>query len=128
MAADLKVVVQRVVLVVALLCLLALTWNGVGGGLGQLRQTTTAGQTIQSALQIGYGVLSLVSVGTVFLGRRWNRLALSCWAVCISLAAGFASVAWGDTSLATGLAAGAAVLLVARAIAWMVRFGARGLS
>jgi hypothetical protein len=120
--------VQRVVLAVALLCLLALAWNGVGGGLGQLGQTTTVGQTIQSTLQIGYGVLSLLSLGTVFLGRRWNRLVRWCWAVCISLAAGFASVVWGDTSPVTGFAAGAAALLVAGAIAGMVRFGARGLS
>ena len=123
-----RLVVQRVILSVALLCLLALAWSGVGGGLHQLGQTTTAGQRIQTYLQLGYGILSFLSVGTVLFGRRWNRLALWCWAVSISLAAGLASVVWGETSLVTGFAAGTAALLVAGAIAWMIRIGARGLS
>jgi hypothetical protein len=123
-----RLVVRRAVLAVALLGLLALTWTGVSGGVSQLNQPTTTGQTIQSALQIAYGFLSLVSAGTVFRGRRWNLPALWCWAVCISLAAGLATVVWGETSLGTGFAAGAATLLVAGAIAWLVRVGARDLS
>jgi len=119
------VALRLLILTIGILSLVTLTWSGLSGGLRQIGLAHSLGQTTQTYTQLGYGILSLLGVITTFLGRRWNPLVLGCWAVCVSISAGFASVAWGETSIATGLAAGAAALLIAVAIIWMVRTGSR---
>jgi hypothetical protein len=66
-------------------------------------------------------VFALLSVVTTFRAQRWNRLMLVSWVISLSLAAGLASVVWGDTSLWVGLMAGSAALVIGLAIAWLAR-------
>jgi hypothetical protein len=110
--------VRRIVLTVAVLSLLALSWNGVSGGMGQ---------KVQTACQFAFGFFGLLSVVTTFIGRRWRTLSYTGWTVSITLAGGLAAVVWGDTSVAVGFLAGLASLGVALLLIWLLPLGARGL-
>ncbi len=63
-----------------------------------------AGQVMQSAAQVVYGVLSLLAVVTTFWQRRLRRPVLACWALGLTVAGGLAPVVWGDASLAAATA------------------------
>jgi len=112
---------------IALLLLFALAWTGLSGGIQQLPQTETGGQRVQALMQVAYGFFALLTVGTTFMARRWSRIVRAGWIVSLALAAGLASVVWGDTSLALGVLSGAGAALVAVGILWMLQVGARGL-
>ncbi len=118
--------IRRLLLAIAVLCLLFLGWNGLVGGVHQLPQAQTTGQTIQTFAQLGYGLLSLFGIVTTFVGHRWSSAVLAGWAVCLTAAAGIATVAWGGAGVMTGMAAAGAAFLVAAAIIWMLRVGTRG--
>jgi hypothetical protein len=107
--------------------LLWLAWTGLRGGVDQLPQSTTPGQTIQTVTQFAYGLFALLSLLTTFWARRWNPHMLVGWTISVTLAGGLAPVVWGDSSLPIGLVAGVACLLVAWGIAWLLRVAARGL-
>jgi len=116
-------VARRIFLAVAVLLLLGLAWTGVSGGVHQVRQSHTPGQWIQTTAQLGYGILSLLSVLTAFRGRRWGPTVLTCWVVSVTIAAGFAAVVWGGTTVGVGLVSAGVSLLVALAIVWLLRAG-----
>jgi hypothetical protein len=120
-------VLRRVLLIVAIVLLLALTWTGISGGISQLSSTRTAGQAAQTVLQLVYGLFALLSIATTFWGRQWNRPMLVGWTVSLALTAGLASVVWGGTSILIGFLSGGAAGLIAVGIAWLLRVGgARG--
>ena len=120
--------IRRAGLALVVLVLLWLAWAGLSGGVAQVSQSQTVGQYAQTITQLGFGLFALLIVITTFWAPRWSRLAVGGWTVSVTLAAGMASVVWGGTSLVIGLMSGAAGLLVAVGLAWMLRAGARGLS
>jgi hypothetical protein len=83
---------------------------------------------LQSVLQLAYGVLGFSCVLTTFWGRRWGPPVQIGWALSVALAAGLASVVWGGTTVGIGLLSGGAALLIALAMLWLLRVGARGLT
>jgi hypothetical protein len=119
--------VRQVFLATALSLLLVMAWFGLSGGLSQLPQSHSPGQKAQSVTQLGYGLFALLSVVTTFWGRRWGPASQVCWVLSVAVAGGLASVVWGATSVVIGLLSGAATLLVAWAIIWLLRTGARGM-
>jgi hypothetical protein len=119
--------VRRTLLVLIGLFLVWLAWTGLSGGVNQLSQPRTPGQTAQTVTQFCFGLFALLSLVTTFRGRRWNRFMLAGWTVSVTLAAGLASVVWGGTSVLIGIVSGASALLVGLAVAWLLRFAARGL-
>jgi len=121
-------IILRVVLAIALALLLGLAWLGVTGGIQQIPESHTPGQIAQTGTQLAYGVFALLSAVTTLWGRGWSRALLACWLVSLTFAAGLASVVWGGTSLAVGLLSGVAAFLVALAIIWLLRVGARSLT
>ncbi len=110
-----------------MLLLLALAWTGLSGGVNQIDESITAGQKAQTFSQFAYGVFGVLGVVTIFWGRRWNPVILGFWVVSLTMAAGLASIVWGETGFGIGLLAGGATLLIALAIVWLLRVGARGL-
>ena len=120
--------VRRVLLGIALLLLVGLAWTGLSGGINQLPQSTTVGEKAQTLTQFAYGLFALLSAATAFRGRRWARVVRAGWVVSLALAAGLASVVWGETSLAIGLLSGAAAGLIALGIVRLLHEGARGLT
>ncbi len=117
-------VLRRVLLVVAVLLLLGLAWTGLHGGIDQLSGIHTTGQTIQTALQLVYGALAVLSIVTVFWAPRWNRAILACWTIALAFASGLGATAWGGTSTLIGVVSGGAAGLVGAGIAWLLRYGA----
>jgi hypothetical protein len=117
---------RRIFLAVAILLLLVLSWTGVSGGVRQIPQSRTLGRWTQTIAQLAYGILSLLCALTSFQGRRWRALILTCWVVSVTIAAGFAAVVWGGTSLGVGLVSGGASLLIALAIVWLLHVGIAG--
>ena len=113
--------VRQILLVIVCGLLLGLAWIGLSGGLHQLSQSRTPGQMVQTLTQFGFGFFALLSLVTTFRAQRWNPLMLVSWVISLSLAAGLASVVWGDTSLLVGLIAGSVALLIGLGIAWLVR-------
>ena len=76
---------------------------------------------VQTLTQFGFGVFALLSLVTTFRAQRWNPLMLVGWVISLSLAAGLASVVWGDTSLWVGLVSGSVALVIGLGIAWLDR-------
>lgn len=120
---TLRLVLRRALLVVAFVLLLVLAWTGIHGGMQQLSTSHTAGQAIQTVIQLVYGVCAVLCVVTVFWARRWNLLLLECWTVALALAGGMGAFFWGHTSFLVGIGSGAAAGLVGAGIAWLTRFG-----
>jgi hypothetical protein len=117
-------VLRGVLFAIAIALLLVLAWTGINGGIHQLSTTATTGQTIQTALQLLYGALSVLSIVTVYWARRWNRPLLACWTISLALAGGLGATEWGGASLRIGIVSGAAAGLVGAGIAWLLRIGA----
>jgi hypothetical protein len=118
-------VLRGVLFAIAIVLLLVLAWTGINGGIHQLSTAATSGQTIQTALQLLYGALSVLSIATVYWARRWNRAVLACWTISLALAGGLGATEWGGASPRIGIISGAAAGLVGAGIAWLLRIGAR---
>ena len=116
---------RRALLLLVGVILLWLAWTGLSQGFSQLPESRTTGQIVQSLTQLAFGLFALLSVVTVFWFRRWNIHMLAAWTVSVTLAAGLASVVWGGTSLAIGVASGTGALLVGLGIAWLLRVATR---
>lgn len=112
---------------VALLLLAALAYGGLAGALAQWSEQRTSGQSVQTATQFLYGMLSLLAIVTAFTWRRAARAIQMTWAITLATSGGLASVMWGDTSAVIGVVSGLAALLVALGIVWLLRTGARGM-
>ena len=121
---ETRAAIRLALLIVASLLLLAFSWLGISGGISQLAQhPATLGQAIQSITQVLYGIFALKSVVTAFRWKRFNTAMLIGWTVFATIAAGMASVVWGGQSIWIGIVTGAAALVVALGINWMLRFG-----
>jgi hypothetical protein len=120
--------VRRALLAVVLVLLLWLAWTGLSGGYNQISQSQTLGQKIQTFSQGAYGLLASMCVVTTFFGRKWGRAVQTGWVVSVTAAAGLASVVWGGTGVGIGVLSAGAALIIAVAIVWLLRVGARGLS
>jgi len=120
--------IRRALRTLALFFLLGFAWLGLRGGISNLADSHSLGQKAQTFTQFAYGVFAALGVVTTFLGRRWNSLVIGAWAVAITLAAGLASAVWGGTSVVIAVLSGAAALLIALVITWLLRVGARGLT
>ena len=119
--------ISRTLSGIAVLLLLALAYTGIAGGLDQANQSThseySIGQIVQTALQLAFGLLSVVSIVVWFWARAWSRPVLIVWAVSVGLAGGLAPVVWGHSSAGIGILSGVASLLIAWGIAALLRVG-----
>ena len=126
-AAPSSAVRSRVFLAIALLLLLVLTWTGLNGGLSLLKASFSRGQQVQAVTQMGFGLFALLGAFMTFWGRRWWPAAVACFALSFGVAAGLFVVVWNRSTVVVGVLTGIAALLIALAIIWLLRMGARGL-
>ncbi|HKE91904.1 MAG TPA: hypothetical protein VKB45_16335 [Gemmatimonadales bacterium] len=115
---------RRVLFLFAIVLLLVLSWTGISGGVSQLSNARTAGQTVQTAFQFAYGVCALLGITTTFWWRRWNRPLLASWTIALAFAGGLGAYSWGGTSALIGVVSGLAAGLIGAGVAWLLRFGA----
>lgn len=104
---------------VALLLLLA--WGAIAGGLRQLPASRTAGQGVETAVQLVCGFLTLLVVVTCFARREWARSARIAWAASLVTAAGLSPLVWGPPMPLVALLFAAAAALLALAVGWVLR-------
>ena len=112
---------RRVLLVVLAAFLLWLAWEGLSGGVGEWSGSTTAGQKAQTVTQFAYGLFALSLLVVSLAAPRWRTPIEIGWVVSASLAAGLAPVVWGGSSIPMGIASGAATVVIALAVAWLLR-------
>jgi hypothetical protein len=78
-------VVRRVLVVIALLLLGALAWLGLTGGVRQVTMSQGVGQKAQTLAQLGYGLLSLLSIFATLRAPRWAAVVLAGWAASLTM-------------------------------------------
>jgi len=103
------------------LILIALAWGAISGGLEQLPRSRTAGQKIETLVQIMCGLLSLLTVLTCFWRRKWSYAVHTAWAVSLAAAAGLSAFVWGPPMLLVAVLFIAGALLFALIILWALR-------
>jgi len=104
-----------------LLFLVWLAWQALSGGCRQLPRSLTVGQKVETVVQLGCGLMSLLVVLTCFWGRRWAPKIRAIWAISLATAAGLSSLVWGPQMPLVGILFVAIALLVARAVTWALR-------
>jgi hypothetical protein len=113
--------VSHVLAALTTLLLLALTFEGIIGGVTQLPNSSTPGQHAQSVAQLLYGAFALLSLATVFRWREFARpIQFAFIASCVA-AASLAVLTWGAGSILSGLLAGVAALVIASLLVWLLR-------
>lgn len=118
--------IRDVLLAISILLFLALAWTGVTGAFQQFSQTNlTLGQLLQTAAQLVFGVMGVLSPVVWFWARRWSRPVFVAWAVSLGLAGGLAPVVWGGSTVGVGVLSGVASLLIGWGIVWLLRFSTR---
>ena len=101
---------------VAIVLLVALCGTGLNSARDAWPSMETAGQRAQTAAQVIYSLAGLVAA--VALAARWPvaRRLFRVFAIAVTIAAGLAPVAWGNTAWWTGVPAALAGVL----IAWLI--------
>ena len=112
--------VQRTKLAMGVCLLLALAWMALSGGVAQLPRALTLGQRIETAVQLGCGVLALVALVTTFRWRGGSRAVRSAWTASLMISVGLSSVVWGAPSVTVGVVFAIVALLVALGIFHLV--------
>ena len=114
---------RRFLLGLGMVLVLVLVANGLFGGIGQLHEAATPGQRVQSDAQILLGALGIFVPIAIVAEWRAAGLVAGCWAVVVVVAGGLAPVVWAGASRMVGVLSGAASLLVALGIVWLLRAG-----
>lgn len=94
---------RRVPEAIILLLLVAIVWMAISGGIRQLPNELTTGQSLQTLLQILAGILSLLVVASHLVRRNVGDVLIWTWGVCLSLAAGLSGLVWGPPMPFIGL-------------------------
>jgi peptidoglycan/LPS O-acetylase OafA/YrhL len=118
-------VVRRALPAVATLLLLAVAWGALSGGVGQFQRSHTAGQRIETVVQLACGLLSLLMIATAFPRRRRARAIRVAWVISLAATAGVSGLVWGPPSVAAAIGLTAATMLLAIATLWLLRAGSR---
>ena len=79
---------------------------------------STLGQKLCGIGQATFGTCGLLAGVGAILKRRWARPAALAFVVSVGITAGLASVVWGETNLATGVASGAFGFLIGILLYW----------
>ena len=119
-------VVRRMQLAGGMLVLLVVAYMTLSGGVAQWPRSHSAGQRLETIVQIACGMLSLLTLLTSVWLRGWGRGVRLVWIFALMVTAGLSSLVWGAPSLPVGVVFAVAALLVALAILWLLRAGLAG--
>ena len=119
-------ILRRVLGVVAVLGLLALSWTGMSDAVDQLSRQNTVPQSIQVYTELIFAVLAIVVLFMAFTWRQKAWIAEVAFVTSCALSAGLASVVWGGSSILIGAASLVGAGLIAALLVWMLRVGVQG--
>jgi hypothetical protein len=120
-----QLIVRRGLVAGAVLFLLWLAWQALSGGFRQLPRSRTAGQKVETVVQLQAGLLSALVALTCFWGRRWAQPLRILWSAALAVAAGLSALVWGPPMPLIGALFVAVALLISRAVQWALRTGFR---
>jgi hypothetical protein len=83
--------------------LLALAWTVLGGAARQLERELTVWQQVETVVQLGCGVLTLLLVPTYIRPGRWATPVRAGWVGSLAVAAGLSGLVWGPPMPLTAL-------------------------
>lgn len=106
---------------VSLMLLLIIAWMAISGSLDQLPRSKTIGQKVQTIIQLICGLMSLMTVITLFRWKRWGRPIQNTWVASLVITAGLSALVWGPPMPLIVLIFGIAALLFAAGVLWMLR-------
>ncbi len=108
-------------IVLAVLCLLALSVSGLWGLEQEWRHSDTIGRIFSAGVQTLYSLLGLVACVALYRRWRWTRGLLWAWAGALFLTGATAPVIWGEQGWLAGVFAASMTLACAAiviALAW----------
>jgi len=118
---NVRLFFRRVSLAVIILLLLLLAWEAVTGAIDQFPRSETAGQMIETIIQIGFGILCVLTIITCFWQQEWAATIRIAWGTALVLVAGLSSLVWGPPMLLATLAFVMVALGVAVIFIWALR-------
>jgi len=113
--------VCRLLLTCTSLLLLLLAWEALVGSVRQFPRSSSVGQQVETVVQFGCGLLSVLTVLTCFWWRTWAGPIRVAWAIALVLVVGLSSMVWGPPMPLTALALSTVALAVALAVLWALR-------
>jgi hypothetical protein len=113
--------VRLVLATLAVVLLLALTFEGITGGVRQLPQSDTPGQVAQSAAQLLYGIFALLTIATAIRWREFATPVQLGFIASSTVAATLAVLVWAAESIVSSLLTGLIAAVVASILVWLVR-------
>lgn len=116
-----RLIVRRLLLTCISLLLLLLAWEALAGSVRQFPRSSSVGQQVETVVQFGCGLLSLLTVLTCFWWRSWAGAIRVAWAITLVAVVGLSSMVWGPPMPLTALALSTVALLVALATLWALR-------
>ncbi len=109
---------RRVVFWASVVLLLFFGVSGLQSFLGDWGLAGTFGQKLCGVGQATFGTCGLLAGVGAILKRSWAGPVALAFAVSGGMTAGLASVAWGDSNLATGIASGGLGFLIGILLYW----------
>lgn len=105
----------------AALFLLWLAWQALSGGFRQLARSRTAGQKVETVVQLECGLLSLLMLLTSLRWRRWAKPIRVAWSISLVTTAALSALVWGPPMPVIALLFAAIALLLSRATSAVLR-------
>jgi len=116
-----KLLYRRFMLICTILFLIILAWWAIAGGVRQFSHSNTVGQKIETLVQLICGILSLLTVLTIFRLRTWAKTIRLAWTVSLVITAALSSLVWGPPMPFVALAFTTVALLVATITLWSLK-------
>lgn len=115
---TLKRIIRWLLLICIMLFLLMLAWWAIAGGVRQFSHSNTLGQHVETVIQLLCGVLSLLTISTYFVLKKWTMFIRVAWTFSLVLTAGLSALVWGPPMPLIALLFAAVALLAAYIILW----------
>lgn len=112
---------KRIGIALSVLLLVFFGYNGLREGPSLLSDALNGLQLATAIGQLGYGVFAALGLIGWWRRRPWTITILVAWALCATLTAMTASIAWTEPDLRVSFAAGIATALVTASVVWFVR-------
>lgn len=106
---------------VAVLFLTILAWWALEGAFRQWSHSNTIGQQLETVIQFICGILSFITIITLFRWKEMARTIRLAWAISFVSTAGLSSLVWGPPMPVVSLAFAGVSLLMACGVIWIIR-------
>lgn len=100
---------------------LFITWWALSGAIRQIPRAETFGQQAETVVQIGCGLLSFLTVVTIFWWRHRAKPIRTAWIFFFAMTAGLSALVWGPAMPLIALFFTIGAFLIAWGMIWALR-------